>query len=175
MSTLTIKKVELDPKGKKVKLTFEQLVVPKNGGDPFKKEVVETIHQEPDDSLVNAFLKLIPHAMFISQLIPTQMGEIESFIDNYQFTDDARFKGVNVTAIELSGKDLDFVQVTVEKTNDRKETFSFKPAKLWMDDQTDKAYVHTSHFAEIKNEVFSEAEAFYKGKYKPSSQQELQL
>lgn len=172
MSKLKIKRVELHKSGKKVILTFAQSVVGK-GGEPVLKDVKETIYKEPNEDLVSAFVKLAPHFMFVQQIFPTVADE--SFVDDFLFTDDVRFKGVNVVSVELKGKDLDFVVIEGSKTNDKGETSKWKASQVWLGDESEKAYGLMSLLDSNVQEVMKEAEEFYNGKYKASNQVALEL
>ena len=170
MSKLNITKVELHKSGKKVVLTYQQLVVPEKG-ETFTKDVVATIHRKPSEALNNSFVKFTPHAMFISEIFPTLVENVDSYINNFMFTDEPRFEKINVTAVEISGKDLDFVQFTVSKTTSKLETFTFKTPKIWLGDQEENAYANSELLNTNVKEAFKEAESFYK----PSTQAKLIL
>lgn len=176
MDKLKLSRVDLHPKGTSVTLTFGTLSVPKNG-EPFDSDNKITVHKEPSEDLSNAFLSLVPHLLWIPQLYPTKVDNVdEDWFNNFVFVDNddfPQFKGVNVTGIEISGKDNDFVQLVGTKTTDRLEVIAIKTPKIWLEDASEKAYFHSSILGDQIKEAMKEAELFYNGKFKPSNQQDL--
>lgn len=173
---LNITRVDLNKNGQSVSLVFGQTAVSKSGDD-FNSDNKIKIHKEPSEDLTNAFIKLVPHLLWVTQLYGTKSVK-EDFFDNYEFVgndDMPEFKGVNVTGVIISGKDNDFVQLIGTKTTDKKEVVSISAPRVWLEDVSEKAYIHLGILAEQVNEVIKEAEAFYNGKFKPTQQQELQL
>lgn len=176
MDKLKLSKAELHKDGKSVTLTFGTLSVPKNG-EPFDSDNKITIHKEPSEDLSNAFLSLVPHLLWIPQLHRTKADGVDEYwFNDFVFVDNEdmpEFKGVNVTGIEISGKDNDFVQLIGTKTTDRLEIISIKTPKIWLDDASEKAYFHSEILGNQVKVAMKEAELFYNGKFKPSNQQDL--
>lgn len=170
--TMTITRIDLPSKGDKVNITFLQTGI--NAGEPVETDNKIVIHKKPHDDLANAFLAMVPHILWISQLSPIKSVD-DTYFNNFGFQDDEEFKGVNVTSIIISGKDLDFVQLIGTKTTDKLEVVSISCPKVWLDDESTKAYQYASTLREQKETLLSEAVAFYKGKYKPSDQGELEF
>lgn len=176
MDKLKLTKAELHKSGQSVTLTFATLSVPKSG-EPFDSDNKVVMHKEPSEDLSNAFLSLSPHLLWVTQLHPTKVENVnEEWFNNFVFVDNEdmpQFKGINVTGIEISGRDNDFVQLTGTKTTDRLEVISIKTPKIWLDDASEKAYVHSEILGNQIKEAMKEAELFYNGKFKESSQQDL--
>lgn len=172
--TLKIGRVDLAKDGKSVSIKFEQMV--SDGDLPFKKRGNDVFEKEPTEDLTNIFIKLIPHVLWIPQLYPTKADVDKDWFDNFTFLDNPEFPefaGINITAVVISGKDEEMVQLIGTKTNDRKEVMPLTPAKIWLDDASEKAYFHSSIVKATIEELKKEVEAFHKGKFVPAAQQSL--
>jgi hypothetical protein len=170
--TVKINRIDLNKNGKSVTLTFGQTAVSKDGTVDSDNKV--TIHRAPHDDLANAFLRMVPHVLWITQLRPERLVS-EDFFNDFGFTNDADFNGINVTGVAISGKDDDFVQILATKTTSRLEVIAINTPKIWLGDESTKAYSHLNILSKHVDEARKEANKFYKGKYKPELQETLPL
>lgn len=169
-STVTINSVELKKNGQEVVLDYEQLMTAE-GTSTFKDKNKKNRSKKPSEDLINAFVKMVPHLMYTTQLF--KVGPTNDDFFEFGFLAEEQFKGINVTSVVVSGKDRDFVQLSGEKMTDKLEVVTFKSPKIWLDDVSEKSYPFMNKLSENLEDLMKEAEKYFHGKYEPEAQQAL--
>ena len=168
---LKIKRVDLHTTGKYVKLEFEQSAASR-GGEVVDSDNKVTIHKKPHDDLANAFIRMVPHLMFLTELASVKVTRPEYF-DDFAFVDEPEFKGVNVTGIVISGKDRDMIKLLGTKTTSKKQVIPLNAPVIWLEDNAENRYVLGDILRSNFSKLMDEAEKYHQGKYAVEEQEVL--
>lgn len=169
-STLTINSIELKKNGQEVFLDYEQLMSAE-GTPTFKDKNKKNRSKKPSDDLINAFVMMVPHLMYTTQLF--KVGPTDDAFFEFGFLTDTQFLGINVTSVAISGKERDIIVLTGEKVTDKLEVVKFKSPPIWLEDVSEKAYPFLNRLSDNLESLLAEAEKYYHGKYEPEAQQAL--
>lgn len=169
-SKLTINSIELKKNGQEVVLNYEQLMTAQ-GTEPFKDKNKKNRGKKPSEDLINTFVKMVPHLMYATQLF--KVGPTSDDFFEFGFLVQEEFKGINVTSVVVSGKERDFVQLSGEKVTDKLEVVIFKTPPIWLEDVSEKAYPFINKLKDNLDDLMSEAEKYFNGKYEAEAQQAL--
>ena len=172
-------------KDKSVKVVFKQQEVGKEGMDSmYNTQVDKKTDQVAHKDLQYAFARLAPHILFYTELIgpeiaiPADMEPVD-FFNKFNYEDDLRFKGLEVTGIETIGKNsIDGIRIKGTKENKFGDITPIKTTTIFLDRSPDnsKRYELVVLLSAQLETLITELESYcFEAKAMPKHQEELEL
>lgn len=172
-----IKKIILKGE-KKVAVDYSQTIV-LPGGIVIPKDSKDTFRIGAHADLKRCMDKMTPHILFSLGLIEPQVFDPTWFAD-FKFSDDPFHRNIEVTGVEISGKDQDTIQIIGFIANEQGQECEIKSAKISLLDKNPenegeaKKYVLLDIIRDNLKDLLSEVDQLIElKKYEGSTQGKL--
>lgn len=153
-------KVKLDKSGQAVVFGIIQ-TTPLNQADVVtSKAPALTIDKPPHKDLSDAFVDLIPHLLFSSELFPILTTD-KSWYEDRKFLEEKIFTGITVHELQVLNQEETKIKLIGSKTTTLGEVVPLQSVIIDMEANGPEKYLLITVLSEVKERCISEAGLYY--------------